>query len=702
MGTTILQIDPVHRLCSARTCHKVSPIYKVQNSLLCFEESYAQYANELDRDGLVSWRRPRTLYYLNILTEQKFECSHCGNRFGSERILRDHMRHHVNHYKCPMCNMTCHSPSAVREHVRYRHTEERSYHCDKCEHRAKTQTDLRRHMLVHQEERRHSCRRGCHMVFNTSDELRRHHATHGIKKQEFGCHICAERFIRANTLTKHLMEMHNYSWPSGHRKFKYVRHDDGIKRLQTIRYESIEVSKMVVNQVLASQQGNTSSGAICTVSPLTSAPKADNGPVATPSYQVQGSGVGPHIGTLLKVPQDCNLHGTRKRNTQMRRANTGATTSSSDSPYKQKGRKMAQLKATFKRKRSTKKATASESKGEQNTSLEDENNELKPKRRKRDNKSRSVTEGTSGLNKRSNNRVTTSTGTEENSTFTAIRVQATGSRQAEFKPVLGHIWSETLRNGTDQSSKFQFDSISSEGAVEGIDTLGTKIVLPADFHKAADILHSEIQNKNSCSSSFPPIRLAQSGGCSVVVNDQVSGHIVKADPEKIWSGVVKQVLAKNKQFVTSAFPRTVTVDHSGTTVVLPSDFYHSGDTSQSETQSWSVTMRSARDKTTAFSGNSLQTDWSSSSQSSPVKQEHMSHMTLTTATQSSLMTQIKPEARLYDKTRSELAANISMNLLKDPTTYSWASTNDLKGGELYNLEMLGEVALSAQGLATGK
>ena len=41
----------------------------------------------------------------------------------------------VNHYKCPLCDMTCPSPSAVRDHVRYRHSDERTYQCPACDHR---------------------------------------------------------------------------------------------------------------------------------------------------------------------------------------------------------------------------------------------------------------------------------------------------------------------------------------------------------------------------------------------------------------------------------------------------------------------------------------------------------------------------------------------------------------------------------------
>lgn len=64
-----------------------------------------------------------------------FQCTHCSRTFASERILKDHMRHHVNHYQCPKCAMTCPNPSALKHHIRYKHSSERPYACDFCDYR---------------------------------------------------------------------------------------------------------------------------------------------------------------------------------------------------------------------------------------------------------------------------------------------------------------------------------------------------------------------------------------------------------------------------------------------------------------------------------------------------------------------------------------------------------------------------------------
>ncbi|KAM9219905.1 histone H4 transcription factor isoform 3-T3 [Dugong dugon] len=75
------------------------------------------------------------------LDQQRFQCSHCSKRFATERLLRDHMRNHVNHYKCPLCDMTCPLPSSLRNHMRFRHSEDRPFKCDYCDYRYKEHED---------------------------------------------------------------------------------------------------------------------------------------------------------------------------------------------------------------------------------------------------------------------------------------------------------------------------------------------------------------------------------------------------------------------------------------------------------------------------------------------------------------------------------------------------------------------------------
>ncbi|XP_046341940.2 histone H4 transcription factor-like [Haliotis rufescens] len=189
------------------------------------------------------------------LTRQKetvvrcYQCSHCNKRFATERILRDHMRHHVNHYKCPFCDMTCPAPSGLRAHIRYRHTMEKPFKCAHCEHCAKSGADLRRHLESHSKDSLFQChidkcRYKARSYTSLTNHYRKEHQI--LDTSRYFCHVCEKRFTRGNQLTKHLKKQHKFKWPPGHSRFRYKVHEDGTLRLQTIRYESIEVSDEIM------------------------------------------------------------------------------------------------------------------------------------------------------------------------------------------------------------------------------------------------------------------------------------------------------------------------------------------------------------------------------------------------------------------------------------------------------------------------
>ncbi|XP_051902390.1 histone H4 transcription factor isoform X2 [Hippocampus zosterae] len=182
---------------------------------------------------------------------QRFQCSHCSKRFATERLLRDHMRTHVSHYKCPLCDMTCPSPSAMRNHIKFRHSNERPYVCELCEYSCKNLVDLRKHLDSHRIEPSYRCDvSGCTFASRTLVTLKNHH-----KKQHEGnfiarykCHVCDQCFTRGNNLTVHLHKKHQFKWPSGHPRFRYKEHEDGFFRLQLIRYESVELTEQLMRE----------------------------------------------------------------------------------------------------------------------------------------------------------------------------------------------------------------------------------------------------------------------------------------------------------------------------------------------------------------------------------------------------------------------------------------------------------------------
>ena len=90
-----------------------------------------------------------------LKVDKGLKCSYCQKTFPTERLLRDHMRSHINHFQCTLCNMTCPSATAMNKHITYRHTEERAFVCpfhaeeeeeEICDYTAKTQNDLNKHL----------------------------------------------------------------------------------------------------------------------------------------------------------------------------------------------------------------------------------------------------------------------------------------------------------------------------------------------------------------------------------------------------------------------------------------------------------------------------------------------------------------------------------------------------------------------------
>ncbi|XP_074256813.1 histone H4 transcription factor isoform X1 [Saimiri boliviensis] len=183
--------------------------------------------------------------------EQHFQCSHCSKRFATERLLRDHMRNHVNHYKCPLCDMTCPLPSSLRNHMRFRHSEDRPFKCDCCDYSCKNLIDLQKHLDTHSEEPAYRCDfENCTFSARSLCSIKSHYRKvhEGDSEPRYKCHVCDKCFTRGNNLTVHLRKKHQFKWPSGHPRFRYKEHEDGYMRLQLVRYESVELTQQLLQQ----------------------------------------------------------------------------------------------------------------------------------------------------------------------------------------------------------------------------------------------------------------------------------------------------------------------------------------------------------------------------------------------------------------------------------------------------------------------
>ena len=182
----------------------------------------------------------------HVTKTQNYECTNCGKKFALERLLRDHMRSHINHYKCPHCDMTCPTPSSLNNHIRYKHIDEKPFACDLCEYKGKTPGDLKGHIRIHYTEEALKCTEaGCDFTCRAQSTLKSHYLKkHTGSEAQYVCHLCDKRYNRGASLTKHLIGVHNFSWPSGHSRFRYNRDEvTGFYRLQTIRFESADLQE---------------------------------------------------------------------------------------------------------------------------------------------------------------------------------------------------------------------------------------------------------------------------------------------------------------------------------------------------------------------------------------------------------------------------------------------------------------------------
>lgn len=210
--------------------------------------------------GALFSNRTKFLDHLSRQNEaayENYQCSHCLKRYASERLLRDHMRHHINYLKCPHCDMTCPNAGSLKYHILYRHNEERPFSCCVCKLTFKAISDLNRHEETHLEKNYLCNAPGCTFATKTSRSLQTHiQLKHSEKTSKpYGCHICNNVYSRGFSLTKHLKAKHNYCWPSGHPRFRYIEHEDGLYRLQMVRFQSVELTERLQQDNAVEQQG---------------------------------------------------------------------------------------------------------------------------------------------------------------------------------------------------------------------------------------------------------------------------------------------------------------------------------------------------------------------------------------------------------------------------------------------------------------
>lgn len=175
--------------------------------------------------------------------DSPFSCSICFRSYASERLLREHVRRHINTVKCPHCDLTCNGPSRLHHHIRFRHSNETSHQCPICQKGFKTIHCLSEHLQVHNKKTYHCSVSGCKYVGKTLKSWQRHVKTaHMPESKLYCCHMCGICFSEGLKLSTHLKEVHGFSLPPGHSRFRYVTGADGYKRLQTVRLDADKIT----------------------------------------------------------------------------------------------------------------------------------------------------------------------------------------------------------------------------------------------------------------------------------------------------------------------------------------------------------------------------------------------------------------------------------------------------------------------------
>uniref|UniRef100_A0A336M5I8 CSON012447 protein n=1 Tax=Culicoides sonorensis TaxID=179676 RepID=A0A336M5I8_CULSO len=192
----------------------------------------------------------KLLDHLKRQMQGDYQCSQCFRLFPTEKYLLIHEKAHVNYFKCTLCDMSCASKSSLAKHIRYRHITERPFQCKECSFKAVTKRDLDIHMNTHNKELSIKCPDvNCPYTCRAFSSLRIHaELEHGQIPKIYKCHICDQEFKYGKRLSKHLISQHKYQYPPGHLRFTYKQDEDGFFKFQTMRLESLEVTKQIMSK----------------------------------------------------------------------------------------------------------------------------------------------------------------------------------------------------------------------------------------------------------------------------------------------------------------------------------------------------------------------------------------------------------------------------------------------------------------------
>ncbi|XP_059610791.1 histone H4 transcription factor-like [Phlebotomus argentipes] len=184
-----------------------------------------------------------------IHNTMEYSCLHCFRSFATPRLLKTHIRLHVNCHKCHLCDMTCPSLAHLTLHIRHRHLDERPFKCTQCSYTSVRQRDLESHKTIHGPRQTFECTQyDCNFQSCSLKSLKRHEALKhlGPHPKVYLCDCCGRKYSRGDLISSHLKKVHGYKLPPGSSRFFYREGDDGFYHVQTMRIESLEVTEQIM------------------------------------------------------------------------------------------------------------------------------------------------------------------------------------------------------------------------------------------------------------------------------------------------------------------------------------------------------------------------------------------------------------------------------------------------------------------------
>ncbi|OON15785.1 zinc finger, C2H2 type, partial [Opisthorchis viverrini] len=158
--------------------------------------------------------------------ENSLWCNTCSRLFASAYSKHRHdfgvhnnERPTYSHRKCPICGLTCVSPSALKKHM-MRHSATCEFLCDYCGKIFKHPMNLKRHVVREHpvdnapkpqdvytpKPKTYECT-DCKQRFLRPAELKRHSVVH-TRERPFVCTLCGNEYSRSDNLKRHLRVDH--------------------------------------------------------------------------------------------------------------------------------------------------------------------------------------------------------------------------------------------------------------------------------------------------------------------------------------------------------------------------------------------------------------------------------------------------------------------------------------------------------------